>query len=743
MSKEIYHNFDFNLLGDPDFKEDAVREALIKPLLNALGYSASGENKIIRSKGLTDPYVNHGSKRKRIRLIPDYLFEVQGKYAWVLDAKSPDEDVFKGDYIEQIYSYAIHPDVRVNFYALCNGKEFILFEIGKREPILYFQLSEISQHWANIEKFLAPSNFGAEESTNVKNVKLSFDYMAVKPPKEIKDLRKQSAKRHYGVHGYFTKQVWNVVQEYIKTFTKPGDTVLDPFGGSGVTAIEALVLGRKGINVDINPLSIFLVESLLAPVDINLFAAEYRNVVETFQRNAPRTEKEIQAALKKYPYPKDVSLPRNSDVDTLEELFSADQLAQLSYLKHLILQVTDIPVQKTLLLMFSGLLNQINLTYHASGKRSAGRGDSSIFRYYRYRIAPKPSMLNIVDRFELRFKRVMAAKKELRVAVDARKIQGFQSYKASATNLEKIPNESIDYIYTDPPYGAKIAYLDLSTMWNAWLDLPITETDFDLEVIEGGEQKKSKEDYSDLLSLSIQEMFRVLKYDRWMSFVFAHKDPKFWHIILEAAEKAGFEYVNAVKQSNNKTTYKKRQNPFTVLSGQLIINFKKVQNPRTILKVDLGADIADIVMETIEGIIAKNEGATLEEINDELIIKGLELGFLDILSQEYQDISPLLAEYFDYDEANKKFHIRQNTKFRSKIDVRLRIRYYLISYLRRKEKEGVAPTFDEIVLHIMPLLKNGTTPESQTILSVLETIAVRINKDQWQLSNTDLQPFLL
>ncbi len=743
MSREIYKNFDFNLLGDPDFKEDSVREALIKPLLNALGYSASGENKIIRSKGLTDPYVNRGSKRKRIRLIPDYLMEVQGKYAWVLDAKSPDEDVFKGDHIEQIYSYAIHPDVRVKFYALCNGKEFILFEISKREPVLYFQLSEISQHWEEIEKFLAPEIFGKIEPHPRIDEKESFDYMAVTPPREIKDLRKQSAKRHYGVHGYFTKQVWNVVQEYIKTFTKPGDVILDPFGGSGVTAIEALVLGRRGINVDINPLSIFLVESLLAPVDLNLFAEEYRNVVETFKRTAPRTEDEIEAALKKYPYPKGVSLPRNSDVDTLEELFSPGQLAQLAYLKYLILQVSDSAIEKTLLLMFSGLLSQINLTYHASKGRSAGRGNSSMFQYYRYRIAPEPSMLDIAERFELRFKKVMAAKKELRIAIDPSKIKDLQSYKASATSLEKIPDESVDYIYTDPPYGAKIPYLDLSTMWNAWLDLPLTKDDFDLEVIEGGEQKKTKKDYADLLSLSIQEMFRVLKYDRWMSFVFAHKDPHLWHMILEAAEKAGFEYVNAVKQSNAKTTYKKRQNPFTVLSGQLIINFKKVRNPRTILKVDLGADIADIVMQTIEGIIAQNEGATLEEINDELIIKGLELGFLDVLSQEYQDISPLLAEYFDYDESSKKFHIRQNTKFRSKIDVRLRIRYYLISYLRRKEKEGIAPTFDEIVLHIMPLLKNGTTPESQTILSVLEKVAVRINTDQWQLSNTDLQPFLL
>ena len=115
------------------------------------------------------------------------------------------------------------------------------------------------------------------------------------------------------------------------------------------------------------------------------------------------------------------------------------------------------------------------------------------------------------------------------------------------------------------------------------------------------------------------------------------------------------------------------------------------------MKVDLGADITSIVMETIEGIIAQNDGATLEEINDELIIKGLELGFLDILSKEYQDILPLLNGEFDFDENTKKYHIRTNNKFKSRIDVRLRIRYFLLSYVRRMEHQQYYPTFDEIM----------------------------------------------
>ena len=55
--------------------------------------------------------------------------------------------------------------------------------------------------------------------------------------------------------------------------------------------------------------------------------------------------------------------------------------------------------------------------------------------------------------------------------------------------------------------------------------------------------------------------------------------------------------------------------------------------------------------------------------------------------------------------------IRPNNKFRTHVDLNLRIRYYLISYSRRMELEKKSSTFDEIILHIIPLLKNGTTPE--------------------------------
>lgn len=738
----VFQEFDFDQLNNPEFKEDSVREALLKPLLNELGYSASSaDNRIIRSKTLTHPFVKSGANRRHeIRSVPDYLMEVDGQYAWVLDAKSPDQSIVGGDHREQVYFYAIHPDVRVVYYAISNGREFALYHVSEDEAVLHFRLAEIESFWEMLTATLAPSALSRKPHSNLEvPVGALADYSSITPFDKLPLPEKQSAKRHYGVHGYFTKQAWNIVQTYIERFSRPGDMVLDPFGGSGVTFVEALLMGRKAAHIDINPLSIFLVENLVSPVNLASIEEAYSHIRDTFARNKPETEEEVAKALSTYDYPKKVTLPENSDVETVEELFSRRQLAQLAYLKYLIQQVDDGRVRGILMLMFSGLLNQINLTYHASGTRSAGRGDSAMFRYYRYRLAPEPSMLEILPRLELRYRRVMAAKRELAPFITDAVLAKSAVYQGSATNLERIPSESVDYIYTDPPYGAKIPYLDLSTMWNAWLGLEVTSEDRNLEVIEGGDLHKSAEEYSDLMDLSIKEMYRVLKFGRWMSFVFAHKDPHFWHRIIDSAEAAGFEYAGAVKQASGKTTYKKRQNPFSVIEGQLIVSFKKVKDPKAIMRVELGADIAAIVEQTIEGIIVKNDGATLEQINDELILRGLELGFLDLLSKEYQDISPFLATNFDYDDRTKKFHIVHNTKIRSRIDIRLRIRYYLISYLRRMEKLGVFPTTDEIVWNIMPLLRNGNTPEDQTILTVLEEVATRHGDNRWRLNDSGLQ----
>lgn len=153
---KLFSTFDFAQLYSPDFKEDSVREVLILPILQQLGWQQS---QIVRSKSLQNPFVKLNSKKHAIKQIPDYLFKVEDSYAWVLDAKAPNELIINSDNVEQVYSYSMHPEVRTKFFALCNGKEFILYRQDEAKPILFFPLSEIDEYWENLATFLSPSSF--------------------------------------------------------------------------------------------------------------------------------------------------------------------------------------------------------------------------------------------------------------------------------------------------------------------------------------------------------------------------------------------------------------------------------------------------------------------------------------------------------------------------------------------------------------------------------------------------------
>ncbi len=145
--------------------------------------------------------------------------------------------------------------------------------------------------------------------------------------------------------------------------------------------------------------------------------------------------------------------------EKVEQLFSNKQLARLSLLKHLIKQELNENIRESLLLMFSGLLTKANLTYHNNNQRPAsGQGNASVFQYYRYRIAPQPVEIDIFTYFELRFKKIVAAKKEMNYFINKNTINRAKIVKGTATDLNFIENESVDYIYTDPPYGKKIPY---------------------------------------------------------------------------------------------------------------------------------------------------------------------------------------------------------------------------------------------------------------------------------------------
>ena len=122
----------------------------------------------------------------------------------------------------------------------------------------------------------------------------------------------------------------------------------------------------------------------------------------------------------------------------------------------------------------------------------------------------------------------------------------------------RIPENSVDYIFTDPPFGSNIFYGDCSLLWEAWL---VQFTDDKYEAVWNKSRKpeqggKTLDDYARLMKESFQEMYRVLKPGRWASVVFNNSDDNVFEAIKQGARDAGFSIENVLFFDKVQKTFK-------------------------------------------------------------------------------------------------------------------------------------------------------------------------------------------
>ena len=106
--------------------------------------------------------------------------------------------------------------------------------------------------------------------------------MGIKLKKINKNIKASSHSKHYLLHRYWGRKAHNVVNEYIKSYTKKNDIVLDPFMGSGVVPIECSKMHRKAIGVDLNPISTFIVNNTINKIDL---VSLEKNFTRIFNKN--------------------------------------------------------------------------------------------------------------------------------------------------------------------------------------------------------------------------------------------------------------------------------------------------------------------------------------------------------------------------------------------------------------------------------------------------------------------------
>ena len=135
--------------------EMTIRERVVHPLLLDLGYA---EDEILRDPPLADPYATLGSGNRRhpLTLVPDYLVRVGGRAVLVLDAKAPAKDVLSHALVQQVYSYASHPEIQAPCYALCNGLELAVWQHGDAlaTPTLHVQLANLALSWGALVELI-------------------------------------------------------------------------------------------------------------------------------------------------------------------------------------------------------------------------------------------------------------------------------------------------------------------------------------------------------------------------------------------------------------------------------------------------------------------------------------------------------------------------------------------------------------------------------------------------------------
>lgn len=386
------------------------------------------------------------------------------------------------------------------------------------------------------------------------------------------------------LHKYWARKPWFVVHDYISRYSKEQDVVLDPFCGSGLMGLEAILQGRNFVGYDLNPIAVFLAENTLS-IDFNAieFDREFRSLeTELKQRimalyslgdgyllygilgvkngksyNAIISDFNFQnrkkLTLEKGTLSPDINLPDGlsypdkpfpskfykdrfsyKGVRNVSDMFSTRNLIALATLFNKIMN-SEYQNKNLFILAFT------NTLLHTSKLKAENVRPLSVNNFW---IPDDYIEENVWWRFEDRIKNVRLAKEALiqRIQDNGCKRLGTHGiFNKSSLDMQEIDDKTIDYVITDPPYGDVIQYSELSYIWNCWLskDFNIRE-----EVIINPVQNKGINEYISQMRQSINEITRVLKKGSYFTLCFHNKDSRIWINLAEVVREARLQVVD-------------------------------------------------------------------------------------------------------------------------------------------------------------------------------------------------------
>lgn len=188
-------------------------------------------------------------------------------------------------------------------------------------------------------------------------------------------------------------------------------------------------------------------------------------------------------------------------------------------------------------------------------------------------------------------------------------------YTGSCLDLmEEMPEEAVNYIFTDPPYDASIQFGELSYMWISWLKMngDYLKDVVANEIVRNERQHKDFAVYHSLLSSSFQKIFKVIKPEHYLTVTFHNPTFKVRNATIRAGVFAGFEFEKIHHQELARPSAKSLLQPFGSAQGDFYLRFKKPSIKVTALKPEEIDELRfeNIVVESTIGLLAERAEPT-------------------------------------------------------------------------------------------------------------------------------------
>ncbi|WLG45728.1 DNA methyltransferase [Pseudomonas sp. FP1740] len=154
---------------------------------------------------------------------------------------------------------------------------------------------------------------------------------------------------------------------------------------------------------------------------------------------------------------------------------------------------------------------------------------------------------------------------------DYRPQEGVAAVNTGTATCLPIPDASIDYVFTDPPFGENIYYSDLNFLVESWHRV---STDSRPEAIVDRVKNKGVPEYQHLMQKCFSEYYRVLKPGRWMTVVFSNSRAAVWNAIQVALQQVGFVVAEVTTLDKVHLSFQQVVSPNAVKQDLVISAYK-------------------------------------------------------------------------------------------------------------------------------------------------------------------------